>query len=71
MDLYRQLTGVTFSWSENCPQELKGFAATAGPTTNLKTFSFNTSEHTNSLISGYIWNVLEDMHKKNWEKLSD
>lgn len=68
VDLYRQLTGVTFaSFNSNCPHELKGFASGVGPGTNLKTFAFNTTEHSSSLMSGYIWNVLEDMHKKNWE----
>lgn len=71
MDLYRQLTGVTFArHNPNCPHELKGFVACAGPTTNLKTFTFNTAEHSSSLMGGYIWNVLEDMHTKNWEYLS-
>lgn len=71
VDLYRQLTGVTFArHNPNCPHELKGFVACAGPTTNLKTFTFNTAEHSSSLMGGYIWNVLEDMHTKNWEYLS-
>ncbi len=71
VDLYRQLTGVTFAgYNPNCPNELKGFAAGVGPTTNLKTFTFNTAEHSSSLMGGYIWNVLEDMHKKNWENLT-
>ncbi|KAI9556924.1 hypothetical protein GHT06_016718 [Daphnia sinensis] len=71
VDLYRQLTGVTFArHNPNCPHELKGFVACAGPTTNLKTFTFNTAEHSSSLMGGYIWNVLEDMHTKNWEDLS-
>ena len=71
LDLYRQLTGVTFSGpNPNCPHELKGFAACAGPSTNLKTFSFNTAEHSSTLMSGFIWNVIETMHKKNWENIS-
>lgn len=66
--MYRQLTGVTFAaYNPNSPHELKGFAAGVGPTTNLKTFTFNTSEHSASLIGGYIWNVLEDMHENNWQ----
>lgn len=70
MDLYRQITGVTFAgYNPNCPHELKGFAAGVGPSTNLKTFTFNTAEHSSSLIRGYIWNVLEDMNQKNWEHL--
>ena len=68
MDRYRQLTGVTFSWNENSPHELKGYAGTNGPTTSLKTFAFNTNERENSVMGDYIWNVLQEMHKKNWEK---
>lgn len=71
VDLYRQLTAVTFAGrNPNCPHELKGFVACAGPNSNLKTFAFNTAEHSSSLMSGYIWNVLEGIHKKNWEDLN-
>ena len=66
--MYQQLTGVTFAPpNSNCPGEVRGFAATTSQSTNLKSFQFNTTEHSTQLISGYVWNVLEDMHEKNWE----
>ncbi len=72
LDLYRQLTGITFAVpNPNSPHELKGFAASAGPSSNLKTFSFNTAEHSNSLMNSVIWNVAENIHKKNWENISE
>ena len=67
MILYQQLTGVTFSPpNSNCPEQLKGFASTTTQSTHLKSFQFNTREHSSELISRYLWGVLEDMHEKNW-----
>lgn len=71
-DLYRSLSGVTFDvYKPNSPNELKGFVSGTGSSTNFKTFSFNTAEHSHSLIGSYIWNVLEDMNMKNWKHLAE
>ena len=61
------MTGVHFSYKPENPTELRGYASCRGPQRGMKTFQFNTEENSAAFIGDYIWNVLEEMHEKNWE----
>ena len=68
LDLYRQLSGVNWSYKPDQPSELRGFA-TCRETNAVKTFHFNTEENSTNFISDYVWGLLEEMHGKKWENV--